>query len=45
MTIVKLGLDVHADQITVCQRIDGRLPQPSQRHPWEQVLELVRVHW
>lgn len=39
---IKLGLDVHAAQITVsCQR-DGRLPQPSRRLGWAECLELVR---
>jgi len=29
--IVKFGLDVHADQITVCRMLEGALPQPAQK--------------
>ena len=28
---IKLELDVHAAQITVCRQIDGALPQPAQQ--------------
>jgi transposase len=41
---VKLGLDVHALQVTVCRQMDGRLPQPAQRRTAAAVLELVREH-
>ena len=42
--IIKLGLDLHAEQVTVCRQVDGRLPQPSQRLTEEQLLRLVRGH-
>lgn len=40
--IIKLGLDVHAAQITVCRQVDGRLPQPAQKLGWAEVLVLVK---
>jgi transposase len=33
---IKLGLDVHALQITVCVQEGGRLPKPSRKMTWEQ---------
>jgi transposase len=39
---VKLGMDVHAAQITVCRQFDGRLPQPAQQLGWSETLELVK---
>jgi transposase len=36
---VKLGLDVHADQITVCQQNDGQVPKPAQKLSWPALLE------
>jgi len=39
---VRLGLDVHAAQITVCRQVDGRLPQPAQQLSWPDVIALVR---
>lgn len=50
--ITKLGLDVHAGQITVCRQQEGLLPQPAQKMSWdrclgwilEQVGEGVRVY-
>jgi transposase len=42
--IIKLGLDVHAGQITVCRQIDGRIPQPGRRCSEEQLVELVKEH-
>jgi transposase len=44
VTVIKLGLDVHAEQITVCRQLDGQLPQPAQRRTWDQVLAQVRAH-
>lgn len=41
---IKLGLDWHATQVTVCRQIDGRLPQPSQKQTEEQLLALVADH-
>jgi transposase len=41
---VKLGLDVHAAQITVCRQLDGALPQPAHRRSPAELLELVRAH-
>ena len=42
--IIKLGLDVHAGQITVCRQIDGRLPQPPHRRSESEETRLVREH-
>ncbi len=28
---IKLGMDVHAAQITVCRQLGGLLPQPAQK--------------
>jgi transposase len=42
--IIKLGLDVHATQVTVCRQIDGRLPQPAQKMSAAEVLRLVEDH-
>jgi transposase len=39
---VKLGLDVHVAQITVCRQFDGRLPQPAQQLGWSEVIALVK---
>ena len=41
---VKLGLDVHAAQITGCRQLDGSLPQPAHRHSQAEVLALVQAH-
>lgn len=41
---VKLGLDVHAAQITVCRQLDGALPQPAHRRSPAEVLALVAEH-
>jgi transposase len=41
-TTVKLGMDVHAAQITVCRQMDGRLPQPAQQLGWAELIELVK---
>jgi transposase len=41
---VKLGLDVHAAQITVCRQLDGSLPQPAHRRSQAEVLALVEEH-
>lgn len=41
---VKLGLDVHAAQITVCRQLDGSLPQPAHRRSQAEVLALVQAH-
>lgn len=38
---VRLGLDVHVDQITVCRQVGGRLPQPAQVLSAAELLELV----
>jgi transposase len=35
---IKLGLDVHASQITVCRQEGGLLPQPSQKMTWDKAL-------
>ena len=41
---VKLGLDVHAAQITVCRQLDGSLPQPAHRRSQAEVIKLVEEH-
>ncbi|MDZ7925780.1 MAG: hypothetical protein U5L46_00985 [Agrobacterium sp.] len=41
---IKLGLDAHADQVTTCRQIDGRLPQPAQKLNEERLLKLVSEH-
>ncbi len=40
--IIKMGLDVHARQVTVCRQIDGRLPQPGQRCTLTELVALVK---
>ena len=32
---IKLGLDVHADSVSVVRQIDGALPQPAQKFTWQ----------
>ena len=29
--VIVLGLDVHADSITVVRQVDGEIPQPAQK--------------
>jgi len=41
---VKLGLDVHAAQITVCRQIEGALPQPSQQFGWAECVAWIEAH-
>lgn len=31
---IKLGLDIHADSVSVVKQIDGALPQPAQKFTW-----------
>jgi transposase len=40
--IIKLGLDVHAAQITVCLQHGGLLPQPAQRMETERCLKWIQ---
>jgi transposase len=40
---VKLGLDVHAEQITVCRQDDGLVPKPAQRQSWPAFLRWVEA--
>jgi transposase len=40
---VKLGLDVHAGQITVCRQDGGLVPKPAQRKSWPEFLAWVKV--
>lgn len=42
--IIKFGIDQHANQLTVCRQIEGRLPQPAQRFTQEQLLRTVADH-
>jgi hypothetical protein len=41
-TVVKLGLDVHARQITVCRQIGDCTPQPAQAFTKERLLGWVK---
>jgi len=41
-TGIKLGLDVHAAQITVCRQEEGLGPQPAQKMSWEKALKWIR---
>jgi transposase len=40
--IIKLGLDVHASQITICRQEGGCLPQPAQKMCWEKALKWIQ---
>ena len=40
-TTTKLGLDVHAGQITVCRQEEGLGPQPAQKMSWEKALKWI----
>jgi transposase len=44
--VIKLGLDLHARQVTECRQLDGSTPKPAQKwEPWKllnQVQEWVR---
>lgn len=40
---IKLGLDVHAGQITVCRQDGGLVPKPAQRKSWPELLRWVEV--
>jgi transposase len=40
---IKLGLDVHAGQITVCRQDGGLVPKPAQRKSWPEFLQWVEV--
>jgi len=39
---IKLGLDVHAVQITACRQVEGLLPQPAQTMGWERCLGWIQ---
>jgi transposase len=39
---IKLGLDVHAEQITVCRQDDGLVPKPARKMSWAELLALVQ---
>lgn len=41
-TTIKLGLDVHAAQITVCRQVEGLGPQPAQKMSWHKALQWIR---
>lgn len=41
LTTIKLGLDVHAAQITICRQEEGLSPQPAQRMEWDRALEWI----
>jgi transposase len=40
--VILLGLDVHADSITVVRQIDGAMPQPAQKLSWAGLLDLMK---
>lgn len=40
--IILLGLDAHADSITVVRQIEGGMPQPAQKSSATGLLEWVR---
>ena len=40
--IILLGLDVHAESITVVRQIDGGMPQPAQKFSWAGLLDWLR---
>jgi len=40
--IILLGLDVHADSITVVRQIDGGMPQPAQKFSWAGLLDWMK---
>ena len=40
--VILLGLDVHADSITVARQIDGGMPQPGQKFSWSGLLDWAR---
>jgi len=40
---IKLGLDVHAGQITVCRQDGGQVPKPAQRKSWPEFLRWVQA--
>jgi hypothetical protein len=34
--VIKLGLDLHAKQVTECRQLDGSTPKPAQQwDPWK----------
>lgn len=39
---IKLGLDVHGKQITVCRQKGGSLPQPAQKMSWDRALSWIK---
>ena len=45
--VIKLGLDMHARQVTDCRQLDGSTPKPAQKcDPWKllnQVEEWVKA--
>lgn len=40
---IKLGLDVHAGQITVCRQDGGLVPKPAQRRSWPEFMRWVQI--
>lgn len=41
-TTIKLGLDVHAKQITVCRQLEGLEPQPAQKMNWDKAVKWIQ---
>jgi transposase len=40
--VILLGLDVHADSITVVRQIDGEMPKPAQKFSWAGLLDWMK---
>jgi transposase len=41
--VIKLGLDLHARQVTECRQLDGSTPKPAQRwDPWQLLDQIER---
>ena len=42
--MIKLGLDLHARQVTECRQLDGSTPKPAQKwDPWKLLAQVE--HW
>jgi len=41
--VIKLGLDLHARQVTECRQLDGSTPKPAQQwDPWKSPARFVK---
>jgi hypothetical protein len=41
--VIKLGLDLHARQVTECRQLDGSTPKPAQRWELWKLLDQMRA--